>query len=568
MKLISKKTKKQLRGGFSYTLHLCMLSILNFSMVIGAAPRPLAAAPVPAVATTASAPAAAGTASTSESVQQLAPADPVVPLALLRTGYSATELPDGRIVVAGGYTPAGQVVSSTEIYDPATKASTLSGSLNAIRFDHTATLLPDGRILIAGGANGVNVLRSTEIYDPASGNSIAGPDLSVARVGHTATSLRDGRLVAITGGDAAGSTDMFESRAARFLSLAAKSSGTATSRTSGSIGDAPSTGGATITTDREDYPPYSIVFMQGSGFAPGETVHLVVEQIAPDPQSYPGWTTDADANGNIETEWLIDGYEFAGTTLKVTATGQFASASAIFTDALGAGIPETGDVNGFNIDGGLRSISLATGPGALALPRTDWLNNSGSGLFGLVNDNGTPKTVASGPVYSVNLGSGDAYGSNDDVFANGNINNKADGNPNLMTWATGNSTGKTDLNRVYVHISRDLNNEAWVTASADRMDRQGASFVDFELNQAPITKNGDNTFSSDGPNNGRTTGDMLITAEYTGSSTPNLKVYKCGSTLRGTLPCRVRSSPRVTAQRSTLTLIRYLAEPVTRPANS
>jgi len=43
-----------------------------------------------------------------------------------------------------------------------------TGSLAQAREDHTATLLPDGKVLVAGGYDGHSALASAEVYDPAS----------------------------------------------------------------------------------------------------------------------------------------------------------------------------------------------------------------------------------------------------------------------------------------------------------------------------------------------------------------------------------------------------------------
>ena len=52
------------------------------------------------------------------------------------------------------------------MYDPATGSwSSTTGSLATARYDHTATLLPTGKVLVAGGQRGGASLSSAELYD-------------------------------------------------------------------------------------------------------------------------------------------------------------------------------------------------------------------------------------------------------------------------------------------------------------------------------------------------------------------------------------------------------------------
>src|ERR1041384_1929723 len=92
--------------------------------------------------------------------------------------------------------------------------------------------------------------------------------------------------------------------------------------------------GATLTTDREDYPPFSYVYFHGTGFQPGETVDMLVAETDPIQQSFEPWTVVADANGEFDTSWYIFSSEFEGATFLATATGETSqeTASATFTD--------------------------------------------------------------------------------------------------------------------------------------------------------------------------------------------------------------------------------------------
>jgi hypothetical protein len=84
--------------------------------------------------------------------------------------------------------------------DPASGTWTVTGSLNTARYAHTATLLPNGMVLVAGGIDSsLNHLNSAELYDPVSGTWTVTGSLNTARDLHTATLLYNG-MVLVTGG--------------------------------------------------------------------------------------------------------------------------------------------------------------------------------------------------------------------------------------------------------------------------------------------------------------------------------------------------------------------------------
>lgn len=125
-----------------------------------------------------------------------------------RMGHTATLLTNGKVLIAGGSAiiPGWPVWASAELYDPLTHTFALTGSMTVPRSGHTATLLPDGRVLIAGGfasqENGSrgNLLASTELYDPSTNTFTASGPMTKPRHGHTATLLNTGKVL-ITGGE-------------------------------------------------------------------------------------------------------------------------------------------------------------------------------------------------------------------------------------------------------------------------------------------------------------------------------------------------------------------------------
>ncbi|MBV9073845.1 MAG: hypothetical protein JOZ10_09455 [Acidobacteria bacterium] len=133
-----------------------------------------------------------------------------------RGGHTATLLPDGKVLIAGGLSAVSPlsspcsgstptVVSATaELYDPVTGTFNPTGHMTVAREEHTATLLADGKVLIVGGNSAQDgTLDSAEIYDPATGVFTALGSMGVPRSAHTAILLSDGSVL-IAGGNAAG----------------------------------------------------------------------------------------------------------------------------------------------------------------------------------------------------------------------------------------------------------------------------------------------------------------------------------------------------------------------------
>ena len=120
-----------------------------------------------------------------------------------RWAHTATPLRDGRVLVTGGlgfdlltfWTP----VASTEIFDPASGIWSPAAPMHTPRFFHAAVALPDGRVLVSGGWEVVFSEASVEIYDPAADTWTLAADMHAARVGHTATLIPDGRVLVVGG---------------------------------------------------------------------------------------------------------------------------------------------------------------------------------------------------------------------------------------------------------------------------------------------------------------------------------------------------------------------------------
>ncbi len=104
---------------------------------------------------------------------------------------------DGRILVHSG---GSQADSGSAVFDPTTGAWTSTGKMNTIRGSYTATLLPNGNVLAAGGGTGTGqTLNSVEIYNPSTNAWTYGAPMASARMGHSAVLLSSGKVFVARG---------------------------------------------------------------------------------------------------------------------------------------------------------------------------------------------------------------------------------------------------------------------------------------------------------------------------------------------------------------------------------
>lgn len=129
-----------------------------------------------------------------------------------RSDFTATRLQDGMVLVVGGDRGGNAVpraLATAELYDPGSGTWTATGSMLTGRYRHSATLLPDGKVLVAGGNVGSSAqlgsgccLANAELYDPVTGTWTATGTMIEPRVAHSATLLLDGTVL-VAGGDSA-----------------------------------------------------------------------------------------------------------------------------------------------------------------------------------------------------------------------------------------------------------------------------------------------------------------------------------------------------------------------------
>src|SRR5436309_3301879 len=108
--------------------------------------------------------------------------------------WIATVLANGKVLVTG--------YDGAQLYDPDTGTWSATGKMVTPRYNHTATLLPDGGVLVAGGDVPPDLATdSAELYDPVTGSWTVTANLRATgnpRLDSiTATLPQDGTVLAV-----------------------------------------------------------------------------------------------------------------------------------------------------------------------------------------------------------------------------------------------------------------------------------------------------------------------------------------------------------------------------------
>ena len=132
-----------------------------------------------------------------------------------RNWPSGTLLPNGRVLIVGGSNGKLNgdylgILKTAEFYDAGTGTFTLSASkMMTARANHTATLLPNGKVLIAGGMTAYiprirwgSCTNLAQLYDPATDTFSSAGAMAQAHCGHNAVLLPNGKVLIVGGSDA------------------------------------------------------------------------------------------------------------------------------------------------------------------------------------------------------------------------------------------------------------------------------------------------------------------------------------------------------------------------------
>jgi len=151
--------------------------------------------------------------------------------------HTATLLPNGDVVIAGGMDADGKPQALVELYNPVTGKFTPTGSMNLARREHRATLLQNGQVLITGGLDAQErVLAIAELCDPATGKFAltteafpqTGTTMTDVRYEKTASILPNGQVLIAGGEDVDGvlaTAELYDPAHGSFTCIGGRSGG-------------------------------------------------------------------------------------------------------------------------------------------------------------------------------------------------------------------------------------------------------------------------------------------------------------------------------------------------------
>jgi hypothetical protein len=135
-------------------------------------------------------------------------------MSVARNVPGGATLPGGKVLVGGGWNPQDGVLTSAEIYDPASGTFTPTGSMSTGHLWAgwgTPWPLAAGKALVAGGLNAQGQLTATaELYDPATGMFASTGALSFPAISMSPVALDDGTVLFIGGWNSVSSQTLAE----------------------------------------------------------------------------------------------------------------------------------------------------------------------------------------------------------------------------------------------------------------------------------------------------------------------------------------------------------------------
>jgi hypothetical protein len=139
-----------------------------------------------------------------------------------RSGQSATLLPNGKVLIAGGMRRNQDFYKSAELFDPGTGKFQPTGEMSVGRVGNIAVLLRSGKVLVAGGWVGQGGTDEAELYDPSTGKFSVISKMTARRGRPSATLLANGDVL-IAGGEErdnepVSSAEIFDEKTSSFRS--------------------------------------------------------------------------------------------------------------------------------------------------------------------------------------------------------------------------------------------------------------------------------------------------------------------------------------------------------------